>query len=864
MSFYVDAAGLAGAGGSARRTMPTPLVVARWLVYVLFGATIFGGLGLMLSAVQVGAFDGLVLGVLLYAAAPGITGWVLVRRAGTGGNKLRWGLIAVQIWLMMGALGNLRTGSIQGFTQLLLPVVILAFLCVRETREWFDSDVSERSEEQAFSLAHMITWRRDRGQSALEYTGMIILVVAIVTALLMTNTGGRMAGEFKESVCEVVGQSCPADGGGDETTQAGKGENGGASGGADGGADGGTGDGGADGATGGDTGGNTQDGPGTDLPGASEGDDEGGDPTDPYEQIGDGPKKDDEGDDKGGENNDCSGFWGCSADYGGQVVEGLFVDGIWGDLTDTWNTIIHPIDSISGLGDYGSLLGDTWNESTKDAGSKWDKGDYLGALGDWGGGAVDVVKKPLDDMFIGDEVRDKWNNGEKTQAATNVIWNVGSLFIPGYGEAKAAAKLGKLGRLGKVVNKITEVVDKAKDATGKARKAAAAGDAKGARDAAKEAQDAADDAKKKVEEAGSCTLALGGARRVPYGGGTPRPFGVPGNGTGVVAAPPAAVPVVFAQGPERCEGEAADNAREAQKQADEADNIADAADLDASADKVKQTILDARDKQKTPKEDRFQLNEKGIDNLVKRAKDDPDYRKGEYSKEELASALNDLDAMLKNKAIDNQTRGSLASTVLKATDRHQLAEAMAEVRAAQRSVAEAAPGTKVYGAVGAKKGRQSVDLGDGTKVDVSAVDDVDVLYRGKDGNVNAVEVKNTANAATKATIPAQAKNLADWAKADGANPPRVARYEIEQQKDWHKIFDGYQKGKDGTTPPGTPAQTFADNGLGVRIAGQDFTPQQMKSMNDAWNAKSDAEKRAALDSGKMNDPKSAMDYLGVK
>ncbi|MFG2331849.1 hypothetical protein ACGFMM_19730 [Streptomyces sp. NPDC048604] len=879
MSFYVNTAGLAGPGGSARRSMPTPLVVARWLVFFLFGATVFGGLGLMLSAVQVGALDGLVLGMLLYAAAPGVAGWLLARRAWTGGRRIRWGLMAIQIWLILGGLNNLRDGSVQGFTQLLLPVVILAFLCMRDTRDWFESDPSERSDQPPFSLAHMITWKRDRGQSALEYTGMIILVVGIIAALLMTNVGGRMAGEFKEAVCSLVGQSCPADNGGGDTTQAGKGENGGAGDGADGGAgdgaDGGAGDGadgGASGGTDGDPDGGTQDGPGATLPGASE-DDEGGDPTDPYEPIGD-VKPGDQGDgdkggdeDGGGEKNDCSGFWGCTLDYGGQVLEGLFVDGIWGDVTDTWNTIIHPIDSVKGLGDYGGLLGDVWTESTKDAGSKWDKGDYLGALGDWGGGAVDVVKKPLDDMFIGDEVREKWNNGEKTQATTNVVWNIGSLFIPGYGEVKAAAKLGKLGRLGKIASAVSEAAGKAKGALGKAKKAADAGDAKGARDAADEAQDVADDAKEKVEEAGECKIALGALQRVPYGGGAPRPaFGVPGTGTGVIAAAPAVIPVAFAaQDDELCKGKEADDAREAQQQADEADKVADAAELGEVAARVKQRIIDASDKQKTPKSERVQLNEKGIDNLVKKAKDDPDPRKGEYSKEELAAALNELDEMIQNPRIDNQTRGSLGSEVLKAQDRHKLAESMAEVRTAQRSVAEAADGTKVYGAIGDKKGRQKVDLGDGTVVDATGVDDVDVVYKGKDGNIHVVEVKNTGNAATKYTVPAQAKKLADWAKQDGATPPRVARYEIEQQKDWHKIFDGYQTDrKNNFTPEGTPAKTFAENGLNVRIAGQDFTPQQIKAMDTAWNSKSDAEKRAALDSGKMNDPKSAMDYLGVK
>ncbi|MFD9500626.1 hypothetical protein [Streptomyces sp. NPDC060035] len=865
MSFYVD---VAGVGGAARRVMPQQLVVARWLVYVLFGATIVGGLGLLLSAAQVDALGGLVLGTLLYAAAPGITGWLLARRVWTGGNGIRWGLIAVQAWLISGGLANLREGSLQGLTQLLLPVVILVFLCMKDTREWFRSAPSERQERPPFSLPHMITWRRDRGQSAVEYTGLVVVVVAIVSALVLSGIGGQISGGLKEAVCSLTGESCPAGNGDGETTQAGEET--------DDGANGSTGEGADEGATGGNTGGpgdtdpdgqageDTQDVPGDGPPGSE--DDEGGDPTDPYEPIGDSGATQ-VGGGGGDKKKECSGFWGCTLDQLGQVGEGIFVDGVWGDVTDAWDTIIHPIDSITGFVDYGKVLGDTWSEGTKDAGDKWDKGDYWDALTDWGGSGVDVVVKPLDDMFIGEEVRDSWNRGEETQAVSNVVWNVGSLFIPGYGEAKAAAKLGKLGRLGKIAGAITEAVDKAKDATGRARKAAAAGDTKGARNAADDAQEVADDAKKKVEEAGECRLAaLGGARLVPYGGGIPRPLGGSGSGTVVLAAAPAAVPVGFTaeDGPTPCTGAEADNAAEAQKQADEADRTADAAELGDVADRVKQSIIDARDKQKTPKEDRLTLNEKGIDKLVAKAKDNPDRSKGEYSKEELASALKDLDDMLKNKSIDTQTRGSLASEVLKAGDRHKLAESMAEVRAAQRAVSEAADGTKVYGAVGAKKGRQSVDMGDGTTVDVGDVDDVDVLYKGKDGNIHAVEVKNTANAATKYTVPAQAKRLADWAKQDGATPPRVARYEIEQKKDWHKIFDGYQTDKkNNVTPEGTPARTFAENGLNVRIAGQDFTPQQVKAMDDAWNAKSDADKKAAVDSGKMNDPKSAMEYLGV-
>lgn len=204
------------------------------------------------------------------------------------------------------------------------------------------------------------------------------------------------------------------------------------------------------------------------------------DPTDPYEPIAtdeDGTA-DDEGND-GERKEECSGFLGCTLDQLGQVGEGLFVDGIWGDVTDLWDTVVHPIDTVSGIVDYGKSLGDKWSTDSKDAGDKWADGDYFDALTDWGGASVNTGVNVLDDMFVGEEVRETWNRGEETQAATTVIWNVGSLFIPGYDVAKVAGKSSKLGKLGKLAQAIAETADKAKDAAGRARKAAGLGDAKG-------------------------------------------------------------------------------------------------------------------------------------------------------------------------------------------------------------------------------------------------------------------------------------------------------------------------------------------------------------------------------------------------
>lgn len=283
-------------------------------------------------------------------------------------------------------------------------------------------------------------------------------------------------------------------------------------------------------------------------------------------------------------------------------------------------------------------------------------------------------------------------------------------------------------------------------------------------------------------------------------------------------------------------------------------------ELGQAAAEAKKTIKDANDRQKTPKSERFNIEgaEKRIDTLVARAKDNPDLSNDEFSKADLAKALKDLSDMLKTMAIDSQSRGALGSKVLKATNRHGLAEAMAEVRATKQVAdSEATEGTKVYAGIGAMSGRQIVDFGDGTIADFTAINDADIAFKGKDGDIHAVEVKNTGQATTKADVAAQAKNLANWQKA---SPGRKARYQIETQQGWDKVFNKFKKDKTGH-PAGSPAEAFAEGNLDLRVAGQRISPQQLKEMNDAWNKKTGAEKKAALDSGKMKDPATAMKYL---
>ncbi|MCT7351216.1 hypothetical protein N4P33_03400 [Streptomyces sp. 15-116A] len=595
------AGGVPPSGSSGRRAAaPRPLSLALILVHLLFAVTVIGGLGLLLTASSYDAVDGAVLALVAYAAAPGTLGWWLARRTRQGGGQRTWAaLIAVQAWLILGSISNLADGSARGATQLLLPALIVYFLTRRETRDWYRLPDADRAPHRPFSLARMIRWRRDEGQTAVEYAGLIAVVAAIITALVVSGLGTQIFTGLQSQICRVTGTACPAPTGGDGQVNAGDGDGGadqdreGNGNDAGAGNEGGNGNGngagtgnegndptdatdpgeeangeeanGEDGTSDDDNGSESEEAADGEGPGDGQGAGDGEGPGD-GQAAGDGEETRADGDDDG-----CfsgvGAFFGCAGDQLKQVGEGLFVDGIWGDLTDTWDTITNPLDSLKGLKDYGGLIADQWSEDAKDAGDKWAKGDYLDALTDWGGATLNSGGKILDDMFIGDEVRDQWNQGNKTRATTTVLWNVGSLFIPGYGEVKIVQKLGKLGKLGKLT-------DKAADAAEDARKAAKAGDAEGAREAAEKADEAADEAERKAREAG-CTIAAP-SRRIPYGE-SPAPFGGPGTGTTILAAASTGSrSIVLAE--DGCDEEAKQEAQEARRQADDADKAADEAE----------------------------------------------------------------------------------------------------------------------------------------------------------------------------------------------------------------------------------------------------------------------------------------------
>ena len=543
-----EGTGMSSVGGAAqygagwppepglRREPPRALSLAYLLIHTLFGFTVLGGLGLLLTAASHDALDGGVIARVAYAAAPGTLGWWLVRRSRQGGGP--WvgrGLVAVQAWLILGGLANLAAGSGRAGLQLLLPTVILCFLLQPESRQWYDTPTSDRAKHRPFSVSRMIRWRRDDGQTAVEYAGLVAMVAAIVTALLVSGLGTQIYGGIETQVCKVAGLGCPAATGGTDT-RAGTGSTQG-----------------------------TATGTGDSSTGAKK-------TTTTQGNADNSTGKKDDGCFSG-----IGAFFGCAGNQIKQVGQGIFVDGVWGDLTGIYDMVRHPVKTLKGLGDYGKQLGHDWMTNSQDARDKWSKGDYLGAVLGWGGASLKTGGTVLYDMFIGDDVAKDWKNGDKTRAVSHVLWNIGSLFIPGYDGAKVVEKVGDLGKLGK----LGKLAEEAAEAAEEAKRAAKAGDVAEAEKAAKQADEAAAEAEQKARKAG-CTISAP-AHRIPYGdhdhydgttpdtGGNPT-TGSPGTGTTVLAAGAGSPYVVLAQ--DGCDEEAKKAAEEARKKATEADHAA--------------------------------------------------------------------------------------------------------------------------------------------------------------------------------------------------------------------------------------------------------------------------------------------------
>ncbi|MEU4464941.1 hypothetical protein AB0G20_14705 [Streptomyces sp. NPDC024017] len=580
--------------------LPRELGWAQVLLWVQFALTVLY-LVTVLSVVTY--YSGEIFGILVYDSLPSVAGVYLARRLWRGGVWTSRALIAVQAWIVWLSLGTLLHGDLRGFTQAAMPVAVIVLLRRARSREWFEIPPQDREERRAFSLARMIRWRQDEGQTAVEYAGLIAVVAAIIVALSVGGLGGRIADGIQSAVCSVTGAACPApQGDGTETGAAGDDNDGAQQDGSDTGA-------GTDGGNGAapDGGQKADGGAGADGAGGANG--ETGAEGDSGTQAGSGGQEGTTADGAtGGNNSDGGPAWstriityeGAGTNDTVPLAPGPFDErSLWDDVHDqerhdrtfmdhvrgffvaptksflasTMDVVSDPVGSIKDS--WNGLKGYTtnwWGDKADELGEEWDKGNYVSSVWGWVNSPEDFVSDLATDTFVDKE---NWEKGNYGASIGNTVVGVIGIFSP-----KTITKFTKFEKLAEV----GESLDKAADAAEKARKAAKAGDAEGARKAAKDADEAADAAEKKARESG-CTIAAP-TRRNPYGGNPPGTTpglltGSSGTGTTVIAAgPPDSSYVILAEG--GCDEEAKEQAKEAREQADEADKAADEAENKAS------------------------------------------------------------------------------------------------------------------------------------------------------------------------------------------------------------------------------------------------------------------------------------------
>ncbi|MGW1844789.1 alpha/beta hydrolase [Streptomyces sp. NPDC001966] len=390
--------------------MSRPLQAVLILVRLLFVLTVVGAFDALVVASSVDAVDGRLLGMVLYASLPGVVGFVLSLYLRTGGVWIRRGLLAVSAWLLLGALATLNDAENgRGVTQLVLPVVILVLLFRSSSRAWFRLAPEQRVEHRPFGvIRRLLKARRDNGQTAMEYLGMILVVVALIGGLVATGIGGQVSGQLRNAICQLTGSACPPPGaiagGGSGNENGNGGGNGSGSGGSAGteGATvtGGTGSGGADATGGSGSGGSGSGGSGSGGSGSGGGDASGG-------SGGAGGAGGSDG--NGGSSTEVNAGRQNPAPGSTDESKGGFLtgvvgdDGLLGDVTGAIDTIAHPVDTAKGVVDQ-------YAQAANKAGDKWDKGKYIQAAWDVtkgsGGGGSALTGLPGSGTRVESAVRD--------------------------------------------------------------------------------------------------------------------------------------------------------------------------------------------------------------------------------------------------------------------------------------------------------------------------------------------------------------------------------------------------------------------------------------------------------------------------
>ncbi|MGW1207216.1 alpha/beta hydrolase [Streptomyces cyaneofuscatus] len=349
--------------------MPRSLQAVLILVQLQFVATLVGAIGALSTASSVDAVDGHLFGLLLYASLPGVSAFVLSLYVRTGGVGVWRGLFGVQVWLVLGAVAELSSGAgAQGVARLVLPVAVVVLLARPGCRRWFRLGPGERAGRRSFSLARMVRLRRDGGQSALEYLGLVLVVVALVGAMMATGIGQQLTAEMRAAICSLTGSSCPAAGSDVIAGPGGGSGSGDEGGGAEGfGVDSGR-------VSGGEAGSGGEVGSGASSGGGGTAGGEGASPgaeTSTFPGV------------------DAGGAGGAGRPSGARTsptfLDGFLGDGLGQDLRGVAGAVLRP-------GESGRRIVEQWERDSRGARDKWGRGDHIGAAWEWnravGGGGI--------------------------------------------------------------------------------------------------------------------------------------------------------------------------------------------------------------------------------------------------------------------------------------------------------------------------------------------------------------------------------------------------------------------------------------------------------------------------------------------
>lgn len=122
--------------------MPTAVRTVRITLFVLAAFTVLVVIGALLILPVTAA----TVGALLWTALPGILALVLAVRIPRGGTRRQfWLVVAVAVLTLLAALASLGNGEPRGFTQLVLPIVLLVAVTRPAARRWFSTDATDRA-----------------------------------------------------------------------------------------------------------------------------------------------------------------------------------------------------------------------------------------------------------------------------------------------------------------------------------------------------------------------------------------------------------------------------------------------------------------------------------------------------------------------------------------------------------------------------------------------------------------------------------------------------------------------------------------------------------------------------------------------